>query len=307
MEQMMRDVLLYLSKSKTSTKMAKRYGLRFGASRFVAGETIDTAIAAIRELNRNGIVATLDHLGEFVANAEEAKASADYCVRTLNAIHESGVKSGLSVKLTQLGLDISKELCLGNMHSILDAARKNGQFVRIDMEDYTHNEITIDIFKQLIQKYGPKTVGLVIQAYLFKSNDDLDLMHQLGATLRIVKGAYKEPSTVAFPEKSDVDKNYLHLVEKHLQNGHYTAVATHDENCIAHVKAFVKEHQISKELFEFQMLYGIRTQLQLDLAKEGYKVRVYVPYGDDWYGYFMRRLAERPANVGFVLKSMFKA
>jgi proline dehydrogenase len=307
MEQMMRDVLLYLSKSKTSTKMAKRYGLRFGASRFVAGETIDSAIQTIRDLNRNGIVTTLDHLGEFVANAEEARASADYCVRTLNAIHESGVKSGLSVKLTQLGLDISKELCLENMHTILDTARGNGQFVRIDMEDYAHNEVTIDIFKQLVLKYGPKTIGLVIQAYLFKSDADLDLMHQLGATLRIVKGAYKEPASVAYPEKSDVDKNYLHLVEKHLLNGHYTAVATHDDSCIARVKSFIKEHEISKEQFEFQMLYGIRTQLQMDLAREGYKVRVYVPYGDDWYGYFMRRLAERPANVGFVLKSMFKA
>ena len=307
MEQMMRDVLLYLSKSKTSTKMARRYGLRFGANRFVAGETIESAIDAIQALNQNDIVATLDHLGEFVANPGEARASADYCVRTLNAIHESGVKSGLSVKLTQLGLDISKDLCLENMHTILDTAKKNGQFVRIDMEDYAHNEITIDIFKQLIKEYGPKTIGLVIQAYLFKSDADLDLMHEHGATLRIVKGAYKEPASVAFPDKKDVDKNYIHLVEKHLSNGHYTAVATHDESCILQVKKFVKENGIPNDLFEFQMLYGIRTQLQMDLAKEGYKIRVYVPYGDDWYGYFMRRLAERPANVGFVLKSMFKA
>ncbi len=306
MEQVMRNVLLYLSKSKVSTQMAKRYGLRFGASRFVAGETIETAIEAVRVLNQSGIVATLDHLGEFVANSEEARTSADFCVQTLNAIHAAGVKSGLSVKLTQLGLDISQDLCTENMQHILDTAKQNGQFVRIDMEDFAHNEVTIQIFKSLIEVYGAKTIGLVIQAYLFKSETDLELMHQLGATLRIVKGAYKEPATVAFPDKTDVDKNYLHLIQTHLLNGHYTAVATHDEACIEHVKNFVREKNIPNDRFEFQMLFGIRTQLQLDLAKEGFKVRVYVPYGNDWYGYFMRRLAERPANVGFVVKSMFK-
>ena len=306
MEQLMRNALLYMSKSKTSTKMAKKYGLRFGASRFVAGESISSAIDVVRNLNKQGIVVTLDHLGEFVYSPEEATTAADFCIQTLDAIHHAGVKSGLSVKMTQLGLDISRDLCMSNMRRILDRAKKYGRFVRIDMEDYAHNEITIEIFKELVEEYGPKTIGLVIQAYLYKSDKDLDLMHELGATLRLVKGAYKEPESVAFPEKEDVDKNFIHLIEKHLTNGHYTAVATHDEKCIEHVKAFVRKNNIPNSQFEFQMLYGIRTQLQQDLAKEGYKVRVYVPYGDDWYGYFMRRLAERPANVGFVLKSMFK-
>ncbi|MFC7439798.1 proline dehydrogenase family protein [Laceyella putida] len=305
MEQLMRDVLLFLSKNKMANKAAKKWGLRFGASRFVAGETIKSAIETVKRLNEQGIVATLDHLGEFVFSEEEAIESADYCIRTLEAIAESGVNSNLSLKMTQLGLDISKELCMKNMRRILDCAKRLNNFVRIDMEDYAHNEVTMDIFKELRTEYG-ETVGLVVQAYLYKVERDIDELNQFKPNLRLVKGAYKESPEVAFPNKEDVDRNFIKIIEKHLLYGNYAAIATHDEKVIEHVKKFVKEHNIPNSQFEFQMLYGIRVQMQQELAKEGYTMRVYVPYGNDWYGYFMRRLAERPANVAFVLKSMFK-
>lgn len=306
METMMRNAFLYLSKNRMANRTAKRYGLKFGAKRFVAGVQIADAIQAIRELNSRGIVATLDHLGEFISTEKEAADAADYCIRTLEAIAESGVRSHLSLKMTQLGLDISEELCLKHMRMILDIARKNVQFVRIDMEDYAHNEVSLRIFKTLREEYG-ETVGLVIQAYLYKSLDDIADLATYKPNLRLVKGAYKESSEVAYPDKADVDKNFMMMIEEHLKNGCYAAVATHDDNIIAHVKRFVQEQQIPNSQFEFQMLYGIRTQAQQELANEGYTMRVYVPYGDDWYGYFMRRLAERPANVWFVLKSMFKS
>jgi|UPI00041DC03A proline dehydrogenase len=305
MEQLMRDMFLFLSKNKVANKAAKKWGLRFGANRFVAGETIKAAISTVKELNEKGIVATLDHLGEFVFSEEEAIESADYCIRTLEAIAEAGVKSNLSLKMTQLGLDISKELCMKNMRRILDCAKRLNNFVRIDMEDYEHNQITMDIFSELREEYG-ETVGLVVQAYLYKVEQDIDELNKFKPNLRLVKGAYKESPEVAFPAKEDVDRNFIKIIEKHLLYGNYAAIATHDDNVIEHVKKFVKEHHIPFSQFEFQMLYGIRVQRQLELAREGYTMRVYVPYGNDWYGYFMRRLAERPANVAFVLKSMFK-
>ncbi|GIM44932.1 proline dehydrogenase [Collibacillus ludicampi] len=305
MEELMRNVFLYLSKNQGLNHAAKKWGLRFGASRFVAGMTIPDAIRAVNDLNRKGIVATLDHLGEFVTSREEANESADYCIRTLDAIADAGVKSNLSLKLTQLGLDIDKNLCMRNMRRILDVAQSHDNFVRIDMEDYAHNEVTISIFKELRREYG-KHVGLVLQAYLYKTEKDIDDLHEFRPNLRLVKGAYKEPKEVAFPLKTDVDKNFIKIIEKHLLLGNYAAVATHDEAVIQHVKAFTEKHNIPRSQFEFQMLYGIRTGLQEQLAKEGYTMRVYVPYGNDWYGYFMRRLAERPANVAFVIKSMFK-
>ncbi len=301
----MRNTLLYLAKSQSSNALAKRYGLRLGANRFVAGETIEAAVQAVKTLNQKGILATLDHLGEFVGSEEEAKASAEACLRTLDAIQENELHSHLSLKLTQLGLDISRDLCLSNLRRILARAKQYGTFVRIDMEDYAHNEITIELFKILRREFG-ETVGLVIQAYLYKSEQDIADLNEFHPNLRLVKGAYKEPSSVAFPDKADVDKNFVKLIDQHLLNGNYTAVATHDEAIIRHVQQWVIDRSIPRSQFEFQMLYGIRTPLQVDLATEGYTVRVYVPYGVDWYGYFMRRLAERPANVGFVVKSMFK-
>ncbi|UOF92960.1 proline dehydrogenase [Fodinisporobacter ferrooxydans] len=305
MEQALRDFFLFLSKNQTANTAAKKWGLRFGASRFVAGVTIQDAIDAVRELNGKGILATLDHLGEFVFTEAEANESADYCMLTLKEIQKAGVKSNLSLKMTQLGLDISKDLCVANMRRILDTAKACNNFVRIDMEDYAHNEVTLDILKQLIAE-GYDNVGTVLQAYLYKTEQDIDDLNPHHLNLRLVKGAYKEPKEVAFPEKADVDRNYIKIIEKHLKYGNYAAIASHDEAIIKHVKQFVKTHNIPKNQFEFQMLYGIRTQLQQQLANEGYTMRVYVPYGNDWYGYFMRRLAERPANVGFVMKSMVK-
>ncbi|MGC5325877.1 proline dehydrogenase family protein [Brevibacillus sp. SYSU BS000544] len=305
MEQLMRDFFLFLSKNKYLNEAAKKWGLRFGASRFVAGTTIPEAITNVRELNNKGLMCTLDHLGEFVFSVEEANESADYCIKTLEAIYTSGVNCNLSLKMTSLGLDISRELCMKNMRRILDAAKQYGDnFVRIDMEDYLHNEITLDILDELLKDYN--NVGTVMQAYLYKVNDDVEKMKDRKVNLRLVKGAYKESPEVAYPAKSDVDENYKKIIKQHLLNGCYAAVATHDDNIINYVKQLEKEHNIPRSQFEFQMLYGIRTQAQIDLQKEGYRMRVYVPYGNDWFGYNMRRLAERPANAWFVLKSLFR-
>ncbi|NQX70307.1 proline dehydrogenase [Paenibacillus alba] len=304
MELIMKNMFQSLGKSRTANRLAKKYGLRFGAARFVAGETIQQSIAAVRGLNQDGRVATLDHLGEFVFSEDEALESAAMCIQTLDAIAESGVKSNLSLKMTSLGLDISRELCVTSMKRILERARLHNNFVRIDMEDYAHCQISLDIYKELRKDYD--NVGIVIQAYLFRTMQDIDDLASLGANLRLVKGAYKESPQVAFPDKSAVDENYKKIIEKHLTNGHYTAIASHDEAIIKHTKQFVSEHGISNDQFEFQMLYGICDELQKQLVREGYRVRIYVPYGVDWFGYFMRRLAERPANVWFVLKNMFK-
>lgn len=305
LESFMRNAFLFLAKNQTANRAAQTYGLKFGASRFVAGETITTAIEKVKDFNTRGIVVTLDHLGEFVANEAEATRSAEECIATLEAIAAAGVQSHLSLKMTQLGLDISAELCMNNMRRILDVAKKYGNFVRIDMEDYAHNEITIQIFNELREAYGT-TVGLVIQAYLYKSAQDIENLNHFHPNLRLVKGAYKESPDVAFPKKEDVDANYIRLIHRHLELGNFAAIATHDEAVIENVKEYVATKHIPNSQFEFQMLYGIRADLQEKLVREGYSVRVYVPYGTDWYGYFMRRLAERPANVGFVLKSMLK-
>ncbi|MFB6362963.1 proline dehydrogenase family protein [Paenibacillus elgii] len=304
MEVLMRNMFQAIGKNRSANQLAKRYGLRFGAARFVAGETIVQSIEVVRKLNQSGRVVTLDHLGEFISTEAEAMESTEMCLRTLDAIAESGVQSNLSLKMTSLGLDIDKELCMSNMRKILDKAREYGNFVRIDMEDYAHCQVSLDIYRELRQTYD--NVGIVIQAYLFRTEQDIQDLNELQANLRLVKGAYKESPKVAFPEKKDVDENYKKIIKMHLLNGNYTAVASHDENMIEFTKQLVKEHGIPNDRFEFQMLYGICEELQNRLVSEGYKVRVYVPYGIDWFGYFMRRLAERPANVWFVLKNMFK-
>ncbi|WP_075982800.1 proline dehydrogenase family protein [Bacillus massilinigeriensis] len=304
MEQLMRDIFLFLSKNKALTKIAKRYGLRFGASRFVAGETIEQAVKVIKDLNHKGLEVTIDYLGEFVDNEREANEMADNCIVAIEAIGRENLKAQLSLKMTSMGLDISDKIVMQNMRRILDVATKNNVFVTIDMEDYTRCQKTIDIFKQLKSEYDH--IGTVIQAYLYRTEQDIIDLNEYSPNLRLVKGAYKESPEVAFPEKKDVDENYKKIIKMHLQNGNYTAVASHDEAIIEYTKQFVKENNISNDQFEFQMLYGIRNERQLELVKEGYRMRVYVPYGTDWYGYFMRRLAERPANVAFVLKGMFK-
>lgn len=303
MELMMRNVFQFIGQNQSANKLAKKYGLRFGAGRFVAGETISTAIQAVRKLNAEGKVATLDHLGEFVFTEEEAAESTAMCIQTLDAIAEAGVTSNLSLKMTSLGLDISKELCMRNMRKILDRAVLHNNFVRIDMEDYAHAQISLDIYRELRLDYD--NVGIVIQAYLYRTEQDIADLNEQRANLRLVKGAYKESPEVAFPEKKDVDDNFKKIIKQHLLNGNYAAVATHDEDAVAYTKELVRIHNIPKEQFEFQMLYGICEDLQNKLVEEGYKVRVYVPYGNDWFGYFTRRLAERPANVWFVLKNLF--
>ncbi|NRD76833.1 proline dehydrogenase [Bacillus sp. BRMEA1] len=296
-----KNVFLYASQSKGLNKAAKKWGLRFGASQVVAGETIESAIKKVQELNNKGLICTLDHLGEFVSSREEALEATEYNVKTLKAIAKSGVNSNLSVKMTQLGLDIDRDFCLSNMKRILETAKKHNNFVRIDMEDHAHCQITLDILRELRETYD--NVGTVIQAYLFRSHQDVKELK--GIPLRLVKGAYKEPPEVAFQEKEKVDENYLKIIEEHLLSGSYTAIASHDHHIIAKVKQFARENNIPRDQFEFQMLYGFRTDMQLKLVQEGYKMRVYIPFGNDWFGYFMRRLAERPQNVSFALKGLF--
>ncbi|WP_308858202.1 proline dehydrogenase [Paenibacillus sp. R14(2021)] len=304
MDMLLKNMFQALGKSRSANRLAKKYGLRFGAARFVAGETIKQSIDAVRRLNEDGRMATLDHLGEFVFSSEEAEESANMCMQTLDAIAESGVTSNLSLKMTSLGLDINRELCVNNMKRILSRARSHNNFVRIDMEDYAHCQVSLDIYRELREQYD--NVGIVIQAYLYRTVQDVTDLNGLKANLRLVKGAYKESADVAFPEKKDVDENLKRIIRLHLMNGNYAAVASHDEAIINFTKDFVREQGISKDAFEFQMLYGICEDLQKQLVQEGYRVRVYVPYGVDWFGYFMRRLAERPANVWFVLKNMLK-
>jgi proline dehydrogenase len=304
MEQLLRNTFQAMAKNKAANRWAKRYGLRLGAQKFVAGETIDSAISAIRALNQQGMTATLDHLGEFITEEAEAIEAADYCIRTLDAIHESGVDSTLSLKLTQMGLDIDKALCMNNMRRIMETAKKYNIMVTIDMEDFSRCQITLDILDELRKDFD--NVGTVIQSYLYRSLEDVLRLGSEGVHLRIVKGAYKESPEVAFPNKADVDANYIKLIEAQLMSPGFTAIATHDEKMIEHATQFIKKHNIPKEKYEFQMLYGIRTNLQHELVRQGYPMRIYVPYGNDWFGYFMRRLAERPANVAFVLKGMFR-
>jgi proline dehydrogenase len=304
MEQLMRDFFLFLSKNKTLTKLAKKYGLRFGASRFVAGETIEQAVEVIKQLNKKGLAVTVDYLGEFVDNEQEANEMANHCLEAIKAIGREKLNSQLSLKMTSMGLDISDELVMRNMRRILDTAKQYGVFVTIDMEDYSRCQKTLDIFKQLKTEYD--NVGTVLQAYLYRTADDIEDLKDYHPNLRLVKGAYKESPEVAFPDKKDVDENFKKIIKMHLLNGNYTAVATHDDAIIEYTKQLVKEYNIPNNQFEFQMLYGIRPERQEQLAREGYTMRVYVPYGTDWYGYFMRRLAERPANVAFVLKGIFR-
>ncbi|QGQ47907.1 proline dehydrogenase family protein [Metabacillus sediminilitoris] len=304
MEKLLRNSFMYLSKNKMLTKLAKKYGLRFGASRFVAGDTIERATKVIKDLNKQGLVVTLDFLGEFIEDEQEAYEMATNSIKAIEAIGNNDLQSQLSLKLTSMGLDISDEVVMKNMRRIMTVAKQQNVFVTIDMEDYSRCQRTIDIFKELKKEFN--NIGTVLQAYLYRTVKDIEELNEFSPNLRLVKGAYKESPKVAFPEKKDVDENYKKIIKMHLLNGNFTAVATHDDAMIDYTKKLVKEHHIPKDQFEFQMLYGIRPEKQLELVKEGYSMRVYVPYGTDWYGYFMRRLAERPANVAFVLKGIMK-
>ena len=291
----------YLSTNKTMNKAAKKWGLKLGASQVVAGKTIEEAIEVIRRLTDEGLVCTIDHLGEFVEEETEAIKATEAALQILDKIAETGVACNLSIKLTKLGLDISEQLCLDNMRKIVALANKHSNFVRIDMEDYQHLEQTLSILRQLDKEFH--NVSTVIQAYLYRSEGDVLSLN--GHPLRLVKGAYREREEVAFQSKREIDKNYMKLIKLHLRNGNYTAIATHDHLIIEKVKKFVKAQRIPTSRFEFQFLYGFRPKLQRELVAQGYKVRVYVPFGEEWFGYFMRRLAERPQNVSFALKGLF--
>ena len=307
-----RSFFLYLARSRTARNFLMRLpAAQRVARRFVAGETLAQGIQAVRALNAKGLLATLDHLGEnVVTETDAARATQDY-LDLLDAIAESGVNANASLKLTQLGLDISFELCLNNMRCILERAAQHGNFIRIDMESSAYTEATLRLYRTLRDAHGFRNVGVVIQAYLFRSAEDVRALAAEGANIRLCKGAYKEPPTVAFPEKRDVDANFIKLAEHYLspearQRGAYIGVATHDDNMINAVKNYAAVQGIPKDRFEFQMLYGVRSAAQQALVAEGYKVRVYVPYGTEWYPYFMRRLAERPANVWFILRNFFR-
>ena len=273
--------------------------------RFVAGEQLSEAVNAIRALNARGITATFDHLGESVTSESEACDSAQSYFTILDRIQQTGIQSNVSLKLTQMGLDLDTEFCYRNVRPVIAKARDLGNFVRVDMESTAETQRTFDVFYRLHDEF-PENVGIVVQAYLYRTAKDIDDLIARKARVRLCKGAYKEPADLAYPAKADVDRNYARLMRKLLVYGNYPAIATHDIRLINYAKHFVTEHKIGPERFEFQMLYGIRGQLQELLVQEGYRMRVYVPYGEQWYPYFMRRLAERPANVVFIMSNLVK-
>jgi len=302
-----RKVVLSLAANKAVRSLASKYGLKLGASRFIAGVTLEEAINRAKELNDQNIWVTLDHLGESVISKEEALHATHIIIETYEAISNAGLsKTNISVKLTQLGLDIDSSFCLENMRKIVAKAKSTDNFLRVDMEDTPRIDSTMGIFQSLLAEFGSATIGLVIQSYLYRSQEDVERLGKQGVNLRIVKGAYKEPKEVAFPAKKDVDNHFISLVKQHLKNGAYTAIATHDENMIYPLLEWIKSQKIPDNLYEFQMLFGIRTDLVKKLVSEGYKVRVYTPFGKEWYPYFTRRLAERPANALFIIKNLFK-
>jgi proline dehydrogenase len=302
-----RKVVLLFADNRVIRSFVGKYGLKMGASRFVAGVTLETAITRTQELNEQNLWVTLDHLGESVTSREKALEATQMAIETYEAISQAKLtKTNVSVKLTQLGLDIDSSFCLENMKQITAKAYDTNNFLRIDMEDTTRIDVTMEIFQTLLAAFGTATIGLVIQSYLYRSEQDIENLGKQGVNLRIVKGAYKEPKQFAYPAKKDVDSQYIKLVKTHLANGCYTAIATHDEKMIVALKTWIKEENIPKHLYEFQILFGIRSDLALQLVAEGYKVRVYTPFGEEWYPYFTRRLAERPANAFFILKNLFK-
>jgi proline dehydrogenase len=273
------------------------------ATRFVAGETLEQALAVAAKLKSEGIGVTLDHLGESVTTLEEASAARDAYLRVLEAQRRAGLECNVSLKLTQFGMDLSYDQCLANVEQLVRKASEYGGFVRIDMESSEYVDPTQKVVRDLHLRYG--AVGTVIQAYLFRSRADIEALNAARIRVRLCKGAYLEPAAVAFPEKSDVDRNYFELAALLLDQGVYPAIATHDEALIAQIQRYAEEHQIARDAFEFQMLYGIRRDLQARLVAGGYRLRLYLPFGQAWYPYYMRRLAERPANLLFILRNLF--
>ena len=302
-----RSALIWLSRQEGLKEFATRFGFfKKLTTRFVAGDTIDEAVTYIRELNAENCTASFDHLNESVGSEAEAEAEVSEYLNILAKISETGIRSNVSIKLTQFGLGIDPELAYQNARRVVVEAERRGNFVRVDMEDSAVTQVTIDIFKRLRAEFGLNTVGIVLQSYLYRTLKDAQELVKLPARIRICKGAYNEPPEVAFPEKKDVDANYVKVMQVLLSSDIYHGIATHDPKMVEATIDFVKREGIGKEKFEFQMLYGIRRDLQHQLTRDGYNVRIYVPYGKHWYPYFMRRLAERPANIWFVMKNLAK-
>lgn len=306
---MLRATFLWLSEQPSIFRFVRRNRLaRKLASRFVAGETVEEAIATLRELNGppGKLSASLDLLGESVQHADEARRACRTYLDILDRIHATSAAANVSVKLTQMGLDIDEQLCIANLRSIIGKAKQFDSFVRIDMEQSSYTAKTIELFKDRFYPEFGNAVGVVLQSYLRRTAADVATMIRLGARVRLCKGAYKEPEDVAFPEKRDVDANFIDCMEQLMERGNYPGIATHDLRIIDHAKAFAKQKKIPVERFEFQMLYGVRRDVQYRLRREGYNMRVYVPFGTHWYPYLMRRLAERPANIAFITSNILR-
>lgn len=302
-----RSALIYLSRQEGLKDFAARFSLfRKLTTRFIAGESIDEAVAAIREVNRHGCSASFDHLNESVSSIAETEAEVREYLDVLRRIDETGIDSNVSIKLTQFGLEIDPDLAYRNARRVVEDAARRGNFVRVDMEGSNVTQATIDVFKRLRAEFGLNDVGIVLQSYLYRTMDDARDLLKIPARIRLCKGAYNEPPDVAYPNKKDVDDNYVRVMRVLLSSGIYHGIATHDPKMIDATVDFAQREGVSKDAFEFQMLYGIRRDLQEQLARDGYGMRVYVPYGKHWYPYFMRRLAERPANIWFVLKNLWK-
>jgi proline dehydrogenase len=302
---MLRSTLLKLSESKGFANWVTTNGTTRGmARRFVAGETLDEAIAAARECNNAGMLASLDYLGENVSSTGDAQHSRDAYLEVFERIAQEKLNANVSCKLTQLGLDLNIDFCQGLVLSIVEFAARYENFLRVDMESSLYTQRTIDVVKR-VRSRNPG-IGTVIQSYLYRSETDVTDLLAYGCRIRLCKGAYKELPEVAFVSKADVDANYVRLIQMLLSSGFYHGIATHDPLMIAATIRYAAAKQIAKDDFEFQMLYGVRTDLQRRLVRDGYRVRIYIPYGQDWFPYFMRRLAERPANVGFLLRNFFR-
>ena len=300
-----RRIMLAVSKNKTMKRLASKYGMtpKGFARRFVAGETLEEAIEAIKRLNEKGITATLDVLGENVAKKEDAENARNTIFSMFDAIQKSGITSNVSVKLTQLGMDLGNEVCTEIIKQIILHAKQYNNFVRIDMEGSPYTQRTLDIFTYLYQN-ASTNVGIVLQANILRTESDVKDIIKLGACVRLCKGAYLESASVAYTKKRLVNENYVRCMELLLREGNYPAIATHDEKMINKAKEFAAQYKIPPDKFEFQMLYGIRRDLQEQLVKEGYRMRIYVPFGTEWFPYFTRRLGERFGNVWFVMKNL---
>jgi len=297
-----------LSRSGSLKRLASRYGMANEdsfARRFIAGETIEEAIGCARKLQARGMLLTLDYLGESVRTVEEATTATREYLRLIDVIVASGIERNVSLKLTQLGIDIDRATVVDNLRRILGPAHTHDFFVRIDMEESAYTEVTLEVFETLWQQ-GYHHVGVALQAYLYRTEKDVQRMNELGARVRLVKGAYKEPPAVAHQKKADVDAAFIRLMRLLLDGGVYPAIATHDPAMLDATTAYAKERGVTPDRYEFQMLFGIRRDLQASLVAQGYRMRIYIPFGQQWFPYFMRRLGERPANVAFVLKSLVR-